>query len=536
MKKFIIPFFLLLLLFGCFGGKSNLSISVLNISPEHRYEGDTMTFTVNVVNSGDAAANDVTVDLSVNNISVKTTSISLAPNSNTTVSFSWVPLTAGSYYAVAKVDSGNVVSGPSAEKESSTQLSISPSEENDVFSIIPSKSVINVGLIDVKKEGLNAVYSYSPAMPELPSYFSFLRPYVKNSKEVKIGTVDYADASRALILFIDGPSSVGQISGLVSLLTNATFTAQNKMINGVEVSVLSSDELGVPVCVWREKGWLKLLLYQELISYQSCEDVFGTYNPAYINGMLNGSKELASPLPFNSTFLGSTQHLSNLTRLEYGAAFEDDEGFYGFYAVNEPYTPQNYSCLGRIANRSMMQLCETMPSANDTWTWAQRNVGNYSLICLSVPKANDSSIAIEMKALDICYSFNFSGEERTWQKPDVLRPAMCEFSDTFKCSSYDFSNGTFRLNLTQNSGRTIVINGFKCSSEPLVPTEHFQLNQPITLKSNSTVHLEYPCYDMEGAPMLENYAYFNSRMYLNYSFEGSIESNIIRGSLTIRKI
>jgi len=495
-----------------------------------------MIFSVNVVNSGDADANDVTVDLSVDNVSIKTLSVSLAPHSNKTVSFSWVPITAGNYNVVAKVDSGNVVSDPSAGKESSMQLSVNPSEENDVFSIIPNEKAINVGLIDIKDEGLSAVYSYSPAMPELPSYFRFLRPYLKNTKEVKIGTVDYVDASKALILFIDGPSSVAQITGLVNLLTNTTFTIQNKIINGTEVSLLSSDQSAVPICLWREKGWLKLLMYQELISYRTCEDVFGTYDSSYLNGMLKGSRELASPLPFNSTLLGSTQHLSNFTRMEYGAAFEDDEGFYGFYAVNEPYTPQNNTCLGRIANRSMMQLCETMPSANDTWTWAQRNVGNYSFICLSVPKANDSSIAIEMKALDICYSFNFSGEERTWQKPDLLRPKMCEFSDTFTCASYDFSNGTFRLNLAQNTGRTIVINGFKCSSESLVPTEHFQLNNSITLNSNSTAYLEYPCYDMSGAPMLENYAYFNSRMYLNYSFEGSGESNVIRGSLTIRKI
>ncbi|MCX6775581.1 MAG: hypothetical protein NT130_01910 [Candidatus Micrarchaeota archaeon] len=531
----IIPLLLLLLLFGCLGSKPHLSTSISNVSPEHPYEGDTITFTINVVNSGNADANDFTVDLLVDNTSVKTMAVSLSPSSNKTVSFSWVPLSAGDYHFAAKVDSGNIVSEPSAEKETSMELSVLPSEEADAFSIVPSKKAVDVELFDVNSEGIQVAYTYSSPTAELPGYFQLLR-YVRNSKEVKIGTVNYADFSTASVLFIDGPTSVEQMAGILSILTDATFEVQNKTINGTEISVLSAGSSAIPLCVWREKGWLKLFVYQELASYRTCENLTGNYDPSYLNGMLNESRELASPLPFNATALGSMQRLSNFTRSEYGAAFEDDEGFYGLYVTKEPYVPQEYVCEGRITNSSKMQVCETMPTSTSTWTTVQRNVGNYSLICLSIPKANDSSIEIEMKALDICYSLNFSGEERVWKRFVDVLVSRCDLPDNFSCVSYDFSDAALKLNLTQNTGRTVVINGFKCTGESNVPTENFQLNQSIILKSNSTVHLEYPCYNATGAPMLENYAYLGSRMYLNYSFEGSNESAVIRGNVSVKKI
>jgi len=534
MKRLIIPLLLLLLLFGCLGNKSQLSTSISSTSPEHPYEGDIVTFTVNVVNSGGADANDVTVDLSVDNISVKTLAVSITQSSNKTVSFSWVPLSAGDYHIVAKADSGNVVSEPSAEKETSMELSVLPSEETDAFSIVPSKKAVDVELFDVKSEGIQAAYAYS-STTELPSYLSLLR-YVSNSKEVKIGTVDYTDLSRATVLLIDGPSSVEQMAGLLGIMANATFEVQNKTINGTEISVLSAGSSVLPLCVWREKGWLKMFAYQDLTSFKTCEDLIGNYDPSYLNGMLNESRELASPLSFNATALGSMQRLLNFTRSEYGAAFEDDEGFYGFYVAEEPLALQDYLCNGIIAKRSKMQVCENMPTPSSTWTTVQRNVGNYSLICFSIPKANESSIEIETKALDICYSLNFSGEEGVWKRLLDLLVSRCELPDNFSCISYDFSDAALKLNLTQNTGKTVVINGFTCTEESDVPTENFQLNQSIILKSNSTVHLEYPCYNATGAPMLENYAFFGARMYLNYSFEGSNEYRVIRGNLSVRKI
>jgi len=534
MKKLIIPLLLLMLLFGCLGSKPHLSISISNVSPVHPYEGDTITFTVNVLNSGNADANDFTVDLSVDDTSVKTTAVSLSPGSNKMVSFSWVPLSAGDYHIVAKVDSGNVVSEPSAEKETSMELAVLPSGEADAFSIVPNKKAVDVELFDVNSEGIQAAYTYSSPTADLPGYFQLLK-YVRNSKGVKIGTVNYADLSTASVLLIDGPSSVEQMADLLSAVTNATLEVQNKTINGTEISVLSAGSAALPVCVWREKGWLKLFAYQELASYRTCENLTGNYDPSYLNGMLNESREFASPLPFNATVLGSMQRLTNLTTSEYGAAFEDEEGFYGYYVAKEP-VPQDYVCNDRIVNRSNMQVCETMPTSSSLWTTVQRNVGNYSLVCFSVPKANESSIEIETKALDICYSLNFSGEERLWKRLLDVLVSRCELPGNFSCVSYDFSDGALKLNLTQNRGETVVINGFKCTEESDVPTKNFQLNQSVILKSNSTVHLEYPCYNATGAPMLENYAYFGSRMYLNYSVEGSNESIVIRGNMSVRKI
>ena len=535
MRKLIIPLMLLLLLFGCLGSKPNLSTSVSDISPEHPYEGDTVTFTASIANSGGADANDVTVDLSVDNTSVKTLAVSIPQGSSKIVSLSWVPLSAGNYRIAVKVDSGNIVSEPSAGKEASIELSVLPSLEADALSIVPSKKAVDVELFDVTGDGIKAAYAYSSPAAELPSYFRLLR-YIRNSKEVKIATVDYADLSRASVILVRGPASIEQMASLLGILTNATFEAQNKTINGTGVSVLSAGPAAFPVCVWREGGWLKLFAYQELASYVTCENLMGSYDPSYLNSILNESRGLASPLPFNATLLGSMLRLYNFTRSEYGAAFEDDEGFYGVYVAKEPYAEQEYICEGRIANSSKMQVCEVMPTSTSTWTTVQRSVGNYSMICLSIPKANESSIPIEMKALDICYSLNFSGEERVWKRLVDALVSRCEWPDNFSCVSYDFSDAALKLNLTQNTGRTVVIHGFKCTGETTMPTENFQLNQPIILESNSTAYLEYPCYNATGAPMLENYAYLGSRMYLNYSFEGSSEYRVIRGNLSVRKI
>ncbi|QLJ53187.1 MAG: hypothetical protein Sv326_1012 [Candidatus Fermentimicrarchaeum limneticum] len=537
MKKYIIPFLLLVLLFGCLGSKPNLSVSFSKISPEHPCEGDVVTFDVTAANSGGAEAKDFAVELLVNNVSVKTEALTLAPNSNTTVSLLWTPLKAGVYEAVVRVDSGNVVSEPSAGKESSVQLSVAAPEELDPFSLAPSKSVINSALIDVNNAGLNAVYKYSATVNDIPQQFSFLKSYIKNLNEVKIATVDYNDSSSAIVVAARGGMSLEQMAVALSLLTNSRFMMENKSINGKTITVLTTANDSLPICLWREGGWTRALVYTNIFSFETCEDIAGRGYQSNSTELLSQTKELNEELPFNATLIGDTHHISNLTKVEYGAAFEDDEGFYGFYVTKAPYKPQNNTCQDRIANRSSMQLCESRPAGNSTWTLAERKVGDYSIICLSIPKSNEPTIDIEMKALDICYSFNFSGEERTWRGfLDMLHPSNCKFPDNFTCNSYDFSNSTLKLNLTQDTGRTVVLHGFKCSTEETTPTAYFNLNQSVVVPPNSSVNLEVPCYDEFGGVLQEVLVYFNSKMYLNYSFEGSNESKVITGNLTIRKI
>jgi len=537
MKKYIIPFILLVLLFGCIGGKPHLSVSLSKLAPSQPYEGDAVSFNIVIVNSGSAEAKEFIMDFMVNNASLKTDVLTLAPNSNTTLAISWFPFDAGVYDISAKVDTSNVISEPSTDKEARMQLSVSPSEQIDVFSLVPDKELLNVGTIDVNNDGLKAVYSYSQAMSELPQYFSFLRPYIKNLKEVNIGTADYADASKAMVFSVRGVLSVEQISSMLSALTGAQINAQNKSINGVDVFVLSTGaEYSLPFCIWREKGRTNLVAYQELKTSETCENIIEKHNSSYARGLLSASEQLARHLPFNATLLGVTEHISNLTRAEYGAAFEDEEGFYGFYVAKEPYVPQNNTCSGRISNRSQMQTCELMPTENSTLTWVQRKVGDYSIACISIPKG-EASIAVEMKALDICYAFNFSGEERTWVRPiELLNPKKCEFPDVFACASYDFSNSTLKLNLTQSTGRRVVLRGFKCTAEESVPTQNFQFKDPIILESNSSVMLNSACYDKLGNVKEGDLIYFNSKMYLNYSFGESNETRVAVGNLTIRKI
>jgi hypothetical protein len=539
MKRYILPFLLLLLLFGCLGSKSHLSVSLSQISPAKPYEGDEVTFSVNVVNSGAAEAKEFTVDFLVNNVSVKTELMTLPPNSNKTTSFSWFPYSAGEYDVVAKTDASNLISDASADKETKVHLSVSSAEEVDIFSALPSGKLDNIGVINVSSQGISSVYTYSANMKELPDYFVLLKPYVKNLKEVRIGTVDYADSRHAIVIFIKGIVSIEQISNLLLLLTKTQFDVQHKTINGTDVSLLANSELSTPFCVWREKGWLKLTIYIDSVMLETCESMFGRYDPSYANEPLSSGAEFAKEPPFNATLLGATLHLSNLSNVskaEYGAAFEDGEGFYGFYVTKEPYTARNNTCFGRILNRSSMQVCENPPPTNSTWTLAQRRVGDYSLVCLSSPKTGETTIEIETKALDLCYSLNFSGEERTWTRIfDMLRPRTCEFPDNFSCLSYDISNATLKLNLTQNTGKTAVLYGFRCSSEVNASSTSFQLPKPIILNSNSSLTLESPCYDEAGG-IIQDYVYFSTKLYLNYSFEGSNEPKVIVGNLTLRKI
>jgi hypothetical protein len=331
--------------------------------------------------------------------------------------------------------------------------------------------------------------------------------------------------------------SLEQMAVALSLLTNSRFMMENKSINGKTITVLTTANDSLPICLWREGGWTRALVYTNIFSFETCEDIAGRGYQSNSTELLSRTKELNEELPFNATLIGDTRHISNLTKVEYGAAFEDDEGFYGFYVTKEPYKPQNNTCQDRIANRSSMQLCESRPAGNSTWTLAERKVDDYSIICLSIPKSNEPTIDIEMKALDICYSFNFSGEERTWMSfLDMLHPSNCKFPDNFTCNSYDFSNSTLKLNLTQDTGRTVVLHGFKCSTEETTPTAYFNLNQSVVVPPNSSVNLEVPCYDEFGGVLQEVLVYFNSKMYLNYSFEGSNESKVITGNLTIRKI
>jgi hypothetical protein len=291
------------------------------------------------------------------------------------------------------------------------------------------------------------------------------------------------------------------------------------------------------VCVWREDGWLKMTSYVDSIALETCDSMFGKYDPSYAEEPLSIGKELARTPPFNATLLGATLHLSNLTNIsksDYGAAFDDYEGFYIFYTTRELYTPGNNTCFGRISNQSSMQICET-PPINSTWAAVQRKVGNYTIACISAPKTGALTISVEQKDMDLCYSLNYPGEERMWVSIlSLMQPQRCELPDNFNCLSYNFSNATLQLNLTQNTGKAIVVNGFGCSSQANASKKYFQLPQPVTLPSNSSVMLNSPCYDESGGTIQMTYTYFNTKLYLNYSIEGSQEPKVIVGNLTIR--
>ncbi len=548
MKRYFIPIILLLLLFGCVGNKPQLSVSFLPASPAHPYEGDEVTLSINVVNSASVLAKEFTVEVLVNNVSLKTDVLTLQPNSNQTMSFSWYPYSAGEYDVTARVDKGNTVSDPSAGKESSMRVSIAPAERVSMFSALPDRSLVNIGVINVTGKGITALYNYLPTMQEISGagYLTFLRPYIKNFREVQIGTVDYADQRHGIIVFIRGVAPVQQLSALLSsfvkLETNLDAVVENKTINGVDVSIISSDALPAPLCIWRERGWSKISLYADSYTLETCDSMFGTYNSSYADMPLSLGNELAKAPPFNTSLLGATLHFSNFSgsltanMSEYGAAFEDDEGFYGFYATKQAYQPQNNTCVGRILNRSSMQVCET-PPINSTWAAVQRKVGDYSIVCLSTPKSGVLTASVEEKAVDLCFSLNYSGEERMWMSIlDLLHQKRCELPDGFSCLSYDFNNATLQVNLTQNTGKEVVLNAFGCSSQTNASMESFKLAQPLTMPSNSSVTLNVPCHDSSGGTVVAAYTYFDSKLYLNYTIEGSNESKVVSGNLTIRKI
>jgi|GEM_PF-6742917 len=534
MKKF--AFLFLLLLFGCIAGKPKLSVSSIETTAGV-YEGDLASFEVTVANNGSAEARDFVVELLANGTPVRTEVLSLPPNSEQKIIFMWSASSAGVYEVTARVDAGNVVSEASPSKQSSVSFSVKEAEKINVFSAIPDKKLANVGLFNVNDDGLNAVYKYSATIPEIPQYFVWLRQYVKGLKEVQIATADYYDGSKAIAVIAKGVLPPEQMAAAIALSINSNLTLQRKMVNGVNVSVVSANNTP-PICIWREGGWTRAVVYADPL-FNTCEDVVGhSYNSSVAEELLSMTQQLKGVTPFNSTLLGETYHISNLTKFEYGAAFEDEEGFYGFYATEQPYKEEVNPCSGRIANRSKegggtMQACEIMPGKQSNWTVVQRKVGNYSIICISIPKG-EPTIPIEMKALDTCYSFNFSGEERRWVSfLEALRQPRCEFPDTFSCLSYNFSNGTLKVNLTQNSGKTVVIHGFKCTPEEETPTTHFQLNKSIILPSNSSALLEVLCYDQFDGIIKES-IYLSTRMYLNYSYEGSSESRVVRGNLTVR--
>jgi hypothetical protein len=549
MKKYFIPLIFIFLLFGCTGSKPHISVSFLSTSPAQPYEGDEVTLTVNVVNSASVAANEFTVDVfatnAANNVSLKTEVLKLQPNSNESINISWSPYSAGVYNIVARVDAGNQVSDASADKESSMNISVKPSEGVELFSALPNRELQNVGIINITNEGIGVLYADSQAVQEFSNstYFAFLRPYLSNLKDVQVGTADYVDGRHGVVLLIRGALSAERMSTIIAsfikLQTNMNSTLQHKTINGTDVSVFRSNALPAPLCIWRENGWLKLTAYIDSLTLETCDSFFGKYDASYANEPLGIRNELAKEPPFNATLLGTTLHLSNITNTsmdEYGAAFEDDEGFYIYYVTKEQYAAGNNTCFGRILNRSSEQICEASP-ANSTWAIVQRKVGNYVIACLSTPKSGGLTISVEQKAIDLCYSLNYSGEERTWVSIlSVLKPRRCELPDQFSCASYNYTNSTLVLNITQNTGKTVMINGFGCSSYLNASKASFQLAQPITLPSNSSVILNAQCHDESNIVIGDSYVYFDTRLYLNYSITGSNTSKLVVGNLTLRNI
>lgn len=544
MKRYLIPLILLLLL-GCVGSKPRLSASFLPASPAHPYEGDEVTLSVNVANSAAAEAKEFTVEFLANNVSLKTEVVTLPPNSNQTVSFSWFPYSAGEYNIVARVDSGNQVSDASADKESTIHISVLPAKGESIFSVLPKGRLENVGIINETSQGITALYTYMPAIQVLsnPAYISLLSPYLKNVKELHIGTADYASGIHAIVISIRGATSSDELSTILSTIiklgTNLNSIVQRKTLNGTDVSIFTSDGLPAPVCIWRDKGWSKLTMYIDPITLETCDSMFGGYDSSYADKPLSIASEFARSPPFNATLLEETLQISNLTNTtvyHYGATFGDAEGFYGFYVVKDPYTPINNTCVGRILNSSSMQVCETPPLNNSTLARALRKVGNYTAACLSTPKTGELTASVEEKAIDLCYSLNYPGEEGTWVNIlSLLHQTRCELPDNFSCLSYEFGNATLKLNLAQNTGRTIVLNGFGCSSLSNASAASFRLAQPITIPSNSSVMLTSKCYDEVGGVIQDTYTYFDTRLYLNYSIQGS-ESKAVVGNLTIRKI
>jgi hypothetical protein len=470
--------------------------------------------------------------------------LTLQPNTNQTLNFSWFPYSAGDYEIVARADAGNLISDASAGKQSSMHISVLPAEESNIFSVLPNGRLQNVGVINITANGISEVYNYLPTVQELQTQILvFVRPYIRNFKEVQIGTEDYIGGQHAIVIFVKGAASPQQLSSILSSFimtqTGLNSTVQHKTLDGQDVSIVTSDGLPAPVCIWRDKGVLKLTILSDFVTYETCDSAFGTFDSSYADAPLSMGSELVREVPINTTLLGTTLHLSNLTNTtveEYGAAFEDNEGFYGFYVTKEPLTITNATCVGRIINRSSMQVCET-PPVNSTWAAAQRNVGNYSLACLGTPKTGTLTAGVEGKTIDTCFYLNYTGEERKWISIlDLLHQARCELSNNFSCLSYEFSNASLKLNLTQNTGKTVVLNALGCSSQPNVSAASFQLPQPVTLPSNSSLTQTLQCYDNNGGIIQATYTYFDTKLYLNYSVEGSSESKVIVGNLTIRKI
>jgi len=543
MKRYFIPLIMLMLLFGCTGSKPHLSVSFLPAPSVQPHEGDEATIGVNVANTGQVEAKEFRVEIFVGNVSLSTSILTLQPNSNQTVFASWSPYSGGDYNVVARVDSGNLVSDASADKESSMSVSVLPAKEESIFSAVPPGKLQNVAIINATTKGITSLYTYLPTMPDIlnPTYAAFLRPYLRNLKELHIGTLDYASGRHAVIIFIKGPESVEQMSSMLTSLTKLETglesVVQNKTINGTLVRIVNSDALPAPVCIWREDGWLKLTSYIDPVALETCDIMFGSYDPSYAEEPLSIGKEFAKVPPFNASLLGATLHIANLTntsKSDYGAAFDGAEGFYVYYTTKEQNASLNNTCFGRISNRSSMQICET-PPINSTWAAVQRKVGNYSIACLSSAKTGQLTISVEQKALDLCFSLNYPGEERMWVSVlSLLHQQRCELPDGFSCLSYNFSNAVLQLNLTQNTGKTVVLNGFGCSSQANASEEYFPLPQPVTLPSNSSVMLNSPCYDAAGGTIQMTYTYFDTRLYLNYSIQGSNEPKVVVGNLTIR--
>ena len=501
---------------GFIANSPSVMVTLLQIHTNIIYPYQTSHYIINVTNTGHSAIDSMLVGFYLDGEPQNTSTVSIPAGKSALIHRNYTYASPGMYYFEAVADPGHLLGISNRNSsQSSITVNVTAPEIPDVYVSVPNANIAYTQSFHMSGSGalgeaaiadrynissINRMFGQAGAPKSISAkIFENVYPYTANV----YGTyVRYANNSSAYTAWLDGTVNPAIVGTVISSF-GKKITPLNISTGTIGFTALNGT---TSMCTFYSEGWTKLVTYDNASGSGTCVGLStNSYDPIEGNIIANAVTKnvmlfhYQSRLLYNSSIvLGSALAYSNkeitatnIFGLQYGiftASIKKRQESLNTSSINA-------TCNGLVYNVSNISVCSyVIPTntgnyslpyglVNSSYLTSNYIINVYSLVNNTQEIAAHDSAAHMFSLLDI----NESSVQ--WQEQYKNSCSIINSSIGCKLVSFNYSNNTAYLNITNRSSHQIKITGMNC--ELLPGFKGIAVNK--TIQSNSSVDVEQYC-------------------------------------------
>jgi hypothetical protein len=493
------------------------------------YPYQTSYFTVNITNRGTSRISDLNVGFYLNGTAIHYNTVDLPAGARVSVPENYTYLTSGNYIFSAVADPARVLNIEDRNgTQSSVAVEINQPESPDIYTSLPNSNITYTQSFTLTAQGIVAAAAttgkynisiftnmFSPAQSVLTKLFENLYVFIEG---VNGAYVKYAGNTTAYSVWIQGTVQPALID---YVLSSFHLNQLNTSINGTRVSYAVVNNQ-TSICYMYSKGWTRLLAYFNDSKEGSCLGIVGkTYAPEESNAIVTQIKANKNMTSYqegffytNSTAIGSALIYNN--SLAMVGFSENKYGFFTSFIQNTTaFKGAKPVCTGLIYTNNATSICSAYVAStgssvsfgmvNTTELTPSYRLSLYSLVNQSELIAAHQNGASLINALRVSNSIK-------WQSAFKSTCALSNASIGCNVTSFDYTNNTARLSISNRLASALRINTLSCFAPGL------RQNETISTKiaSNRAANVSVTCISIPVGGIASEYT--NYALAMNYTY------------------